>query len=149
MKQHISRSQWPTVSLVTIFNLIVCTNVAAQQMKTPEPKDFKITIERTVDGLKMQSADGCAWINLSFTNNNYQPRYINEFGLTDPANTSVEKDARLAHFLLLVQKTEKGIALKGINGTAWTSLNFSLALNEKQTINRYGMVASNKIQERQ
>lgn len=125
-----------------MLTLAANNSLEAQQIKKPEAKNFKIMKEKTADGLKMQSAGGCAWVNLSFDNNNYQPRYINEFGLTDPANTPSENDPNLAHFLFLIQKTEKGIALKGVNGTAWTTLSFSLPINAKQTIDRYGMVVA-------
>lgn len=117
-------------------------SLEAQQIKNPETKNFKIIIKKTIDGLKMQSIGGCAWVNLSFDNNNYQPRYINEFGLIDPANTAPDNDPNLAHFLFLIQKTERGIALKGMKGTAWTALSFSLPINAKQTIDRFGMVVA-------
>jgi hypothetical protein len=60
--------------------------------------------------------------------------------MTELDKVSSEKDANLADFLFTVSKTENGLVLKGIEGTAWTDLRFSLPENGKQEIDQYGMV---------
>ena len=42
-------------------------------------------------------------------------------------------------------KTEQGIELEGIEGTAWTELKFSLATSDKQAIDQFGMSSINQI----
>ena len=43
-------------------------------------KDFKIIIEKTDNGIKMKSEKGSAWINLSFSLNNYRAQAVDEYG---------------------------------------------------------------------
>jgi hypothetical protein len=83
--------------------------VAAQNEDKPDLRDFKIVIENTDTGLKMQSLKGCAWIDLSFSLNNYVPLYIDEYGMTEKDNVSTIKDASIADFLIIITKTEDGI----------------------------------------
>jgi hypothetical protein len=112
----------------------------AQEKKSTDLKDFKIVIEKTKNGIKMQSFKGSAWINLTFSINNNSTQAIDEYGMTTLDQISSEKDVNLADFLFTISKTENGIALKGIEGTAWTDLSFSLSENGKQEINQFGMV---------
>lgn len=113
--------------------------LTAQNQDTPDLKDFKIIIENTETGLKMKSLEGCAWIDLSFSLNNYRPQYIDEYGMADKGNISAVKDENIADFLIIITKTQEGINLKGVEGTAWTELNFSIANNGKQMIDQFGM----------
>jgi hypothetical protein len=100
-------------------------------------------VENTENGIKMQSIEGGAWINLSFSIKNDQPQAIDEYGLTELEKISPKKDTNLADFLFTITKTEKGIVLKGIEGTAWTDLSFSLTEKEKQAIDQFGMTKLN------
>ena len=63
--------------------------------------------------------------------------------MTELENLSEIKDNNFADFLFTITKTENGIELKGIEGTAWTELKFSLAENGKQAINQNGMTRLN------
>jgi len=76
---------------------------------------------------------------LSFTINNDRPQAIDEYGMTDLDNVSSNKDSNLADFLFTITRTDKGIEFKGLEGTAWTDLSFSLAENGKQAIDQNGM----------
>ena len=113
------------------------------QNKTAELKDFKLIIEKTDNGIKMRSEKGSAWIDLSFSLNNYRPQAVDEYGMTDLKKVSENKDEKLADFLFTITKTENGIELKGIEGTAWTELKFSLADNKQQAIDQFGMTSLN------
>ncbi|MFA5436136.1 MAG: hypothetical protein WC372_08885 [Candidatus Neomarinimicrobiota bacterium] len=106
----------------------------------PNLKAFKIVVEKTGTGIKMKSLEGSAWLDLLFSLNNYRPQAIDEYGMTALNAVSSNKDAGLADFLFTVTKTENGIELKGIEGTAWTELSFSLAENEKQAIDQNGLI---------
>ena len=55
------------------------------QEKKAELKDFKIIIEKTDKGIKMKSTKGSAWIDLSFSLNNYRPQAV----YTDPRSVYV------------------------------------------------------------
>ena len=56
---------------------------------------------------------------------------------------SSDKDSNFADFLFTITKTENRIVLKGIDGTAWTDLRFSLAENRKQAIQNLKDITSN------
>jgi hypothetical protein len=68
---------------------------------------------------------------------------VDEYGMTELKNVSENKDEKLADFLFTITKTENGIELKGIEGTAWAELKFSLDENQKQAIDQFGMTSLN------
>ncbi len=113
------------------------------QEKKIDLKDFKVIVEKTENGIKMQSVQGSAWTDLMFSINNDQPQAINEYGMTELDKRSSKKDSNLTPFLFTITKTENGIVLKGIEGTAWTDLSFSLQENGKQAIDQFGMTKLN------
>jgi len=129
--------------LIGAFILIGSSELLAQEKKSTDLKDFKIIVENTENGIKMKSTKGSAWIDLSFNLNNDQPQAVDEYGMTELDKLSSEKDSNLADFLFTITKTENGIALKGIEGTAWTDLSFSLIENGKQAIDQFGMTKLN------
>jgi len=126
-------------SFIAIFLLALSSGLLAQEQGAPDLKDFKITIEKTENGIKMESLKGSAWVNLSFRMAREKPLAIDEYGMTKLKNVSPRKDPDLADYLFIITKTKDGIILKGIEGTAWEELSFTLSNNEKQTIDRFGM----------
>ena len=125
--------------LLALVLLFFSTEMTAQEQPSSDLKSFKITIEKTGDGLKMHSSEGSAWIDLSFSLVNNKPQAIDEYGMTDSDKVSSDKDSDLADYLFTITKTENGITLKGIEGTAWKELSFSLSQTEKQMIDQLGM----------
>jgi len=113
--------------------------VNANQATSKNLKDFKIVFEKSARGIQMRSLQGTAWIDLSFSLENNKPQAINEYGMTTLQKGASSKDAALANFLFTITKTENGITLKGIEGTVWTGLSFSLTKNSKQVVNQYGV----------
>lgn len=126
-------------TLIVVSFITSSFAVVAQNEDQPNLRDFKIVIENMENGLKIQSLKGCAWVDLSFGQSNDLPQYIDEYGMTEKDNVSAIKDANIADFLIIVTKTKDGINLKGLEGTAWTELNFSISNNGKQTIDQFGM----------
>jgi hypothetical protein len=102
-------------------------------------KEFKITIEKTDNGLKLLSDKGSAWIDLSFSLAKDKPQAIDEYGMTQLGKVSTDKDPKLADYLFTITKTNEGITLTGVEGTAWKELSFSLEKNGRQAINQFGM----------
>jgi len=142
MKTKINLKKSALNLLIVVLLLSTSSKLFAQE-KTTDLKDFKIVIEKTDNGIKMKSKKGCAWIDLSFTLNNDRPQAVDEYGMTELNTVSKNKDEKLADFLFTITKTEEGIELKGIKGTAWTNLSFTLTKNEKQAIDQYGMTSLN------
>lgn len=123
------------VSMVLSGPLLV-----AQERQEDELKEFRITIERTADGINMHSLEGSAWVDLGFSPSNDRTQAINEFGMTDPEAAPSDKDAGLAHYVFLITTMEDGVRLTGVEGTAWTELSFSLSDNEPRMIDRFGLI---------
>lgn len=131
----------PFSTLLIMLFFLTTTSVLIAQEKKADLKDFKIIVEKTETGIKMKSVEGSAWIDLSFSLNNNQLQAVDEFGMTELKTVSKKYDKNLADFLFTITKTKNGIELKGIEGTAWTELKFSLAENEKHTINQFGLIS--------
>jgi hypothetical protein len=133
----------PFSTMIMALLLLAATSELIAQEKTTELKDFKIIVEKTDNGIKMKSEKGSAWVDLSFSLNKYRPQAVDEYGMTELENVSENKDENIADFLFTITKTKNGIELKGIEGTAWTELKFSLVKNKKQAINQFGMTSLN------
>jgi hypothetical protein len=129
--------------LIAVFALIASSDLIAQEKKSSDLKDFKVVVEKTKNGIKIQSLKGSAWTELTFSIKSDRPQAIDEYGMTDLGKIPSEKDSNFADFLFTIIKTESGIVLKGIKGTAWTELSFSLPKNGKQAIDQFGMTKLN------
>ncbi|TDQ33128.1 hypothetical protein [Zeaxanthinibacter enoshimensis] len=130
------------LSAVVCF-LIASNSLIAQEQAAADLENFKVILQKTPSGISLQGVQGTAWTELAVRLNNYQPQTIDEFGITDTNRASSGKDTGLTDFLFSIRKTETGIELKGIAGTAWADLSFILAENEQQAIDQYGMVKLN------
>ena len=142
MKTKMNFKKLFSMMLIALLFLTASSELVAQE-KTDELKDFKVIVEKTENGIKMKSEKGSAWIDLSFSLNKYRPQAVDEYGMTELKNVSENKDEKLADFLFTITKTENGIELKGIEGTAWTELKFSLVENKQQAIDQFGMTSLN------
>jgi arginine repressor len=143
MKTKLKFKKLTLNTLIALFVLTASSELVAQEKKSDNLKNFKVVVEKTDNGIKMQSVKGSAWIDLSFSINNDKPQAIDEYGMTVLNKISSEKDSNLADYLFTITKTENGIVLKGIEGTAWTDLSFSLLENGKQAIDQFGMTKLN------
>jgi hypothetical protein len=143
MKTKLNFKNLITNFLIAVFVLAVSSELFAQGKQPIDLKDFKIVIEKTDNGIKLLSYEGSAWLDLTFSINNNQSQAIDEFGMTELDKKSSDKDLKLADFLFTITETEKGIVLRGMEGTAWTDLSFSLSKNEKQAIDQFGMTSLN------
>ncbi|WP_299388314.1 hypothetical protein [uncultured Lacinutrix sp.] len=143
MKTKLNFKKLISNTLIALFILTASSELVAQEKKSNDLKNFKVVVEKTDNGIKMQSVEGSAWIDLSFSINNDRPQAIDEYGMTELNKISSDKDSNLADFLFTITKTENGIVLKGIEGTAWTDLSFSLLENGKQAIDQFGMTKLN------
>lgn len=130
----------PLMAFVTAFFVLALSTASMAQVQSSAGlSEFKISIERTDNGLKLHSFNGTAWINLSFRLANGQPQLIDEYGMTEAGNTSAHKDPALADFLFTITKTKNGMILTGMEGTAWKELSCSLPKNGRVVITQLGM----------
>ncbi|MDX1279280.1 MULTISPECIES: hypothetical protein [Flavobacteriaceae] len=56
-----------------------------------------------------------------------------------------EKTADLKDFKVIVTKTDDGIKLQSVTGSAWIDLAFRINHNQEQAIDEYGMTELNKV----
>ena len=129
--------------LFTLLLALAPAGLFSQDQQEKEYKDFKISIQNTADGVKLRSTRGSAWITLSFNLDIGEAQAIDEYGMTRVGRVYNKKNPELADFLFTLTKTEEGILLKGIEGTAWTELRFSLRSGQKQRFDAYGMTKLN------
>lgn len=128
-------------ALIAVFSLVLGAESMAQGEDSTELQDFEITIEKTDRGIQMQSSNGSAWLDLSFTLSPDTPQAIDEWGMTGLDDMSADKDPRLADYLFTISYSTSGkISLTGLEGTAWKELSFTLPENGKQAINQFGMI---------
>lgn len=127
-------------SFIAVLLVGISSNLMAQAEPSTTLKEFSIVVEKTKNGIKMTSLKGSSWLNLEFSAKQNNPKAIDEYGMAQLGKVNPAKDPQLADYLFTVEKTQKGITLKGIEGTAWKDLSFNLAKDKKQTFNQLGMV---------
>ena len=130
-------------SIVLLLSFVLgfshCTSKLSTNKKTPHK--FLILIERTENGLKLTSSEGCAWSELSFTISQDMQQTVSQLGMTTPDQTSTKDNNGLYDFLIVFTKTKDGISLVGKKGTAWTQLKFTCPVgNCHQYIDLSGMI---------
>ncbi|WP_405351397.1 hypothetical protein [Nonlabens sp. Asnod3-H03] len=113
---------------------------SSEKVKNDE-KEFLISIEMLENNeLQLVCTEGCAWETLSFTlSNNENDRMVNTYGLNVIENQDTNPNKGLALFLFSVQKSGNGLQLKGIKGTRWTDLNFSLRKDKPASVDNAGV----------
>ena len=110
-----------------------------QNYRTTESSDFVIYVKTNDNKIIMKCEKGCAWKELTYTiNKKNETQVVDEYGVTLLKNHLDKKNASLAGFLFKVEKTKQGLKLKGIEGTAWIELSFSLRENRFQKIDNLG-----------
>lgn len=129
-----------TLLLGFVFSVVSVTEGLAQEATPPELSKFLIQVETAdSDKVNLTCTEGCAWETLSFSLSEKGAQAVDEYGMADPENLDSRVNPELADFLFSISKTENGVDLKGLDGTAWTSLRFGLASKEVQAIDEMGM----------
>lgn len=108
------------------------------QNESDDLNEFAISIEKRNNEIVMKCSDGCAWTSLTY-NNRAEFQAINEFGMTSINNNEPANASASPKLLFTITKTEDGVSLKGIQGTAWTDLSFTLKNYQVQEIDQFGM----------
>ncbi len=60
-----------------------CLRSVTQELSSTDLPEFKIVIEKTDDRLTMQSIEGSAWTDLSFSLAYDEPQPVDEYGMTE------------------------------------------------------------------
>ncbi len=134
--------------LFVIFIKTFDSRPVTQKEKIADLKGFTITIEMTERGVKLHSLEGSAWLDLelypltkrALAFDEYGMAAASDSGMTDFVKPVTDFDPNLADYLIAIAKTENGVVLKGLEGTAWKTLSFTLQVGDKQSINQNGMI---------
>jgi len=128
------------VMFIAFLTTILSSNLVAQEINSSELNEFLVIIETTdSDEIKLKCKEGCAWETLTFNLSESKIiQAIDEFGMTD-GNGENRENENSSDFLITVQKTDNDLIFKGLNGTAWTDLSFSIKPFMPQTIDEMGM----------
>ena len=129
------------VLIIGAITLYVGSNLSKKNKSSSELSNFVISIKTNGNQIIMTCEKGCAWKELSYTvtSDLNEETVIDEYGVQLRKDVSEKRDASLANFLFKIQKVKKGLKLKGIEGTAWVELGFTLAENRFQKIDNLGM----------
>lgn len=100
--------------------------------------DFKIIFNEDGNRITMKSLQGTAWKELSFTLSRNKEQAINAYGMINLNAQNDKVASKFADFIFTVTRTRNGYELKGIKGTAWTNLRFSIPKKGKQAVNQFG-----------
>jgi len=133
-------------ALGAFFAMLFTLNVSAQQYKIDsqghkiDATDFVLFVEKANNSITLKCVQGCDWADLKLTLNRSQIQALDEFGTKDSPNIDTRKSPNLANFLITIEQTDKGVSLKGIQGTEWGNLNIDLSNDESQAINKEGVM---------
>ncbi len=126
--------------IIGAITLYIGSSFTNQEKESTESSNFVISIKTNDNKIILECEKGCAWKKLTYTLvEGDEMKVVDEYGVNLLNNVSENKDASLADFLFNVEKTKQGLKLKGIKGTAWVELSFSLAENRFQRIDNLGM----------
>jgi hypothetical protein len=123
-------------STIFLLILLIASDNNAYSQKKPSDKlfDFVIVISQNDKKIVLESSKGCAWKELNFKTQKEQG--IDNFGMSNDYNA--KKDLKF-YFTIIRTKTE--FLLKGIKGTAWKELRFSIKNNKKYEVTKFGVKA--------
>lgn len=94
------------------------------ETQTPEGlAEFLILIETRGDETIITGKKGCEWNRLGF-NFNGSKAFIDQNGVFRDENSLRSSSENSIEFIISIKRTENGVSLEGLKGTAWNSLYF-------------------------
>ena len=123
-------------STIFLLILLIASDNNAYSQKKPYDKlsNFVIVISQNDKAIVLESSKGCAWKELNFETQKEQG--IDNFGMSN--DYDAKKDLK---FYFTIVRTKTDFLLKGIKGTAWKELRFSIKNNKKYEVTKFGVKA--------
>lgn len=142
MKTNFKQFKFLQFLFLAVFMLSSAFKSVAQESSESDLDKFLVTIQASdTNEIKMECKEGCAWKTLTYKLSGMSGvQAIDEYGMTNLSDDRQEKDNDLSMFLFTIERTENGLNLKGLYGTAWTDLSFGMLPNSIQSINEMGMI---------
>ncbi len=142
MKMILNLKKVFKIFFLPLLLMLSTSCILSQEKKETEyVKEFLVIVEHSDSNkIKLQCKEGCAWKKLTFSlSEDSKTQLIDEYGMTDIQSVNSKKSKNLSNFLFTVKKIDNTYKLKGVEGTAWTDLTFSILPNRKQAVNKLGM----------
>ncbi|WP_053992735.1 hypothetical protein [Mangrovimonas sp. TPBH4] len=130
-------------TLFALLTLFYSFQSLAKEQQPATLENFTIVIEEVENGIKQMGIEGTAWLKLSFSLKPNQPQAVDQYGMSQLSKDYPNTEPNLVNFLFTITKTENWFILKGIKGTAWTDLRFTLPASGKQAIDESGTLNMN------
>lgn len=127
--------------VLAIIMTFSASDLFAQESKEIKLSEFLLVVQNSDNNkIAMECKEGCAWKTLSYNlSDNSKPQAIDEYGMTDLNKVNPQEDAELSNFLFTIERKGNKLFFKGVEGTAWTELSFSISPQQEQAINQMGM----------
>lgn len=105
------------------------------------PENFAIRVGLDGSGVELTCERGCAWRTLGFGPLGIgEAKAVDNYGMTGVDRARTEDESAGVPFRFTVERTEQGVRLTGVDGTAWRELAFSCRPRAcNQAIDRNGM----------
>ncbi len=128
----------------SVFILGFCSQIFAQEKESNDLADFLIKIEATKSHIKLNCVTGCDWKELHYTTTTANlMQAINRSGMTDLTEREILSKEDSTDFIFIIERTNIGLTLKGLEGIAWKELSFNCPEGEcTQLIDQMGMSKS-------
>lgn len=112
----------------------------AQSDETPEVSDFTMVLETSDEAVHLKCKNGCAWKKLTFSAAvGDAPQGVDQYGMTPLPRKQSKEQSDLANFVVTIKRTEDGVSLEGVEGTAFKTLTFGPVPDDGQAIDQNGM----------
>jgi len=125
---------------------VISGTVLAKNADSVGFSEFSILIETTKTEIRLSCTVGCAWEGLSFSDTVYPaPQAIDRAGMASLTPGGDGPQSGPGAFMFTIVRSDHGISLEGILGTAWTQLSFSCPdTGCRQLIDQHGMAESSQ-----
>jgi len=99
-----------------------------------------MVLETSEEALHLKCKSGCAWKELTFSAAvGDASQGVDQYGMTPLPRNQSKEQSDLANFVVTIKRTEDGVSLKGVEGTAFKTLTFGPVPDDGQAIDQNGM----------
>lgn len=123
------------VAQVNIIGHEEYSNPDKINVKREELTTFIVSVQKNKNSIRLKCYTGCKWADITLDTKANSRYIINDYGFSESKTLETDK------FAFSIEPSASGVSLTSLKGTAWSDLDFSLAKNQEQFINEYGMLA--------
>ena len=129
-------------NLLFMFTVLTISTNAFAQKSPHEFKHFEIVVEKSKTDIKLHSVTGIEWSNLTMSMSDGQTETIGVNGILSQKDIEKMENNETNSYIISITRTSDGVAMKGVKGTEWLELGFSMDSTRSQAINENGMTTN-------